>query len=172
MVVHRLLAAAIGLERLPDQARDRDALRALCDNLNARHRNAQMAGRASVELHTLIFFRERQVVADARITKVSAHKRNRPLTQGQSCHSYTLAMWAAALWDARVKTGVPLLLDTVILGCCSRQFHSQHPNSLDGAQKRTGAYIGLLPDLQPSEILAKTPLWHLAYASCRRRGPG
>lgn len=69
MVVHRLLAAAIGLERLPDQARDRDALRALCDNLNARHRNAQMAGRASVELHTLIFFRDRQVVADARITK-------------------------------------------------------------------------------------------------------
>ena len=72
MVVHRLLAAAIGLERLPDQARDCDALRALCDNLNARHRNAQMAGRASVELHTLIFFRERQVVADARITKVRA----------------------------------------------------------------------------------------------------
>ena len=70
VVVHRLLAAAIELERLPDQARDREALRALCDNLNARHRNAQMAGRASVELHTLIFFRDRQVVADARITKV------------------------------------------------------------------------------------------------------
>jgi hypothetical protein len=27
--------------------------------LNYRHRNAQMAGRASVELHTLIFFRDR-----------------------------------------------------------------------------------------------------------------
>lgn len=33
-------------------------------------RNAQLAGRASVELHTLIFFRGRQVVADARVTKV------------------------------------------------------------------------------------------------------
>jgi hypothetical protein len=32
-------------------------------------RNAQMAGRASVELHTLIFFRGRHVVADARVTK-------------------------------------------------------------------------------------------------------
>lgn len=31
-----------------------------------------MAGRASVELHTLIFFRSRQVVADARVTKASA----------------------------------------------------------------------------------------------------
>ena len=29
-----------------------------------------MAGRASVELHTLIFFRGKEIVADARITKV------------------------------------------------------------------------------------------------------
>lgn len=34
------------------------------------HSLAQMAGRSSVELHTLIFFRGRTVVADARITKV------------------------------------------------------------------------------------------------------
>ncbi len=34
---------------------------------------AQMAGRASVELHTLIFFRGREVVADARITKARPH---------------------------------------------------------------------------------------------------
>ena len=120
MVVHRLLAAAIGLERLPEPARDKDTLRALADNLNTRHRNAQvmppplgnlharsrmsacatftrlphewacmhgcgvvsqcckrfacssgaqMAGRASVELHTLVFFKDREVVADARVTK-------------------------------------------------------------------------------------------------------
>ena len=43
VVVHRLLGAAIGLERLPEPARDRDALRALADNLNTRHRNAQVA---------------------------------------------------------------------------------------------------------------------------------
>lgn len=32
-----------------------------CLDLNYRHRNAQMAGRASVELHTLIYFRKRYV---------------------------------------------------------------------------------------------------------------
>ncbi|CAI7903737.1 unnamed protein product, partial [Closterium sp. NIES-53] len=59
VVVHRLLAAAIGLTPLPDQTKDKSALTALTDNLNYRNRNAQMAGRASVELHTLIFFRTR-----------------------------------------------------------------------------------------------------------------
>jgi exosome complex exonuclease DIS3/RRP44 len=70
--VHRLLGALLGLAPLPDAVRDRDALRACSDNLNVRHRNAQMAGRASVELHTLIFFRGRDVVADARVTKVGS----------------------------------------------------------------------------------------------------
>lgn len=37
--------------------------------LLCRCRNAQMAGRASVELHTLIFFRSRVAIADARVTK-------------------------------------------------------------------------------------------------------
>jgi exoribonuclease R len=50
----------------------REGLRAGSDNLNKRHRNAQMAGRASVELHTLIFFKDRTVLADARVTKVRA----------------------------------------------------------------------------------------------------
>ncbi len=44
--------------------------------MNVRHRNAQMAGRASVELHTLIFFRGREVVADARVTKVRSGLRS------------------------------------------------------------------------------------------------
>ncbi|KAG2491107.1 hypothetical protein HYH03_010551 [Edaphochlamys debaryana] len=73
VVVHRLLSAAIGLEPLPDSARDKDALRGCSDNLNKRHHNAQMAGRASVELHTLIFFKSRTVVADARVTRVKAN---------------------------------------------------------------------------------------------------
>lgn len=70
VVVHRLLGTLLGLSPLPDSVRDREALRGCADNLNVRHRNAQMAGRASVELHTLIFFRGRDVVADARVTKV------------------------------------------------------------------------------------------------------
>ena len=49
-------------------------------------RNAQMAGRASVELHTLIFFRSRQVVADARVTKASGR-------WGQSIAGVALPVW-------------------------------------------------------------------------------
>ena len=69
--MHRLLAASLGLAPLPESARDRTGVHALTDNLNTRHRNAQMAGRASVELHTLIFFKDRTIIADARITRVS-----------------------------------------------------------------------------------------------------
>jgi exosome complex exonuclease DIS3/RRP44 len=70
VVVHRLLAASLKLAPLPAKSRDRAALHGLADNLNERHRNAQFAGRASVELHTLIFFQKRTVVADARIIRV------------------------------------------------------------------------------------------------------
>lgn len=70
VLVHRLLAASLSLAPLPDSARDRAGVHALTDNLNLRHRNAQMAGRASVELHTLIFFKDRTIIADARITRV------------------------------------------------------------------------------------------------------
>lgn len=70
VLVHRLLAASLNLAPLPDSARDRAGVHALTDNLNLRHRNAQMAGRASVELHTLIFFKDRIIIADARITRV------------------------------------------------------------------------------------------------------
>ena len=70
VLVHRVLAAALGLEPLPESSRDREGLRSCSDNLNKRHHNAQMAGRASVELHTLIFFGPRKVMADARVMKV------------------------------------------------------------------------------------------------------
>ena len=69
--MHRLLAASLALAPLPESARDRAGVHALTDNLNTRHRNAQMAGRASVELHTLIFFKDRTITADARVTRVS-----------------------------------------------------------------------------------------------------
>ena len=57
LVVHRLLAAALGLTPLPRELEDKEALRECTDNLNRRHRNAQFAGRASVDLHTLVFFK-------------------------------------------------------------------------------------------------------------------
>lgn len=74
VIVHRVLMATLGLVQLPETQRDGDLMHGVIDNLNNRHRNAQLAGRASVELHTLIFFKDRQVIADARITKVKSNK--------------------------------------------------------------------------------------------------
>lgn len=54
--VHRLLAAAIGVAPLPRHLSSKSYLHDLCANMNRRHRSAQLAGRASVQLHTLIFF--------------------------------------------------------------------------------------------------------------------
>jgi len=55
-VVHRLLAAIIGWEPVARETLDVAAMGELSDNLNNRHTLAQHAGRASVALHTLIFF--------------------------------------------------------------------------------------------------------------------
>lgn len=69
-IVHRLLAAAIGIDSTPDIVTDEQGLRDQVQNLNYRHRNAQMAGRASAELHTVLFFRNKPTVATARIIRV------------------------------------------------------------------------------------------------------
>ncbi|KAF6154330.1 hypothetical protein GIB67_026786 [Kingdonia uniflora] len=88
VIVHRLLAAALGIYKLPPIFQDRAQLTNIADitlspvqvvilgkfsDLNYRHRNAQMAGRASVELHTLIYFRKRPTDAEARIVKIRAN---------------------------------------------------------------------------------------------------
>jgi exosome complex exonuclease DIS3/RRP44 len=56
VVVHRLLAASIGVAPLPTHLASKSYLHDLAANMNRRHRAAQLAGRASVQLHTLIFF--------------------------------------------------------------------------------------------------------------------
>lgn len=48
LLAHRQLAAAIGYEAMHPSVRSRGRLEAVCRNINTRHRNAQMAGRASV----------------------------------------------------------------------------------------------------------------------------
>lgn len=65
--------AAIGLKPLPDTLRDKTFMKETVDNLNIRHRNAQHAGRASVDLHTVIFFKEKRMLADARVTRVKSN---------------------------------------------------------------------------------------------------
>ncbi|XP_021907868.1 exosome complex exonuclease RRP44 homolog A [Carica papaya] len=73
VIVHRLLAASLGIYKLPTVFQDRPQLTSIADNLNYRHRNAQMASRASVELHTLIFFRNRPTDTEARIVKIRSN---------------------------------------------------------------------------------------------------
>lgn len=73
VIVHRLLAASIGISKLPSVFQDRLQLTSIADNLNYRHRNAQMAGRASVELNTVIYFRTRPTDTEARIVKIRSN---------------------------------------------------------------------------------------------------
>jgi len=54
--VHRLLSGAIGVSPLPTLLSSKSYLHDLTANMNRRHRSAQLAGRASVQLHTLVFF--------------------------------------------------------------------------------------------------------------------
>ena len=74
LVVHRLLAAALGIDAFPEgllNAPD-GGLAARAASLNVRHRNAQYAGRASVEVFTVLYFRDRPCIADARVTRCKA----------------------------------------------------------------------------------------------------
>ncbi|KAM5547021.1 exosome complex exonuclease RRP44 [Rosa sericea] len=73
VIVHRLLAASLGIHRLPTVFQDGPQLNSIAENLNYRHRNAQMASRASVELHTLIFFRTRPTDAEARVVRIRSN---------------------------------------------------------------------------------------------------
>lgn len=78
--VHRLLASAINVAPLPPHLSSKSYMHDLCANMNRRHRSAQMAGRASVQLHTLIFFagdgakEELAYVLDVETAQASAPK--------------------------------------------------------------------------------------------------
>jgi exosome complex exonuclease DIS3/RRP44 len=56
VLVHRLLAACIGADSTYPQLLDKDVMVNHCERLNHRHRMAQYASRASLELHSCIFF--------------------------------------------------------------------------------------------------------------------
>ncbi|XP_064071350.1 exosome complex exonuclease RRP44 [Vanessa tameamea] len=73
VVVHRLLAGSVGADATHAALLDTRAAQALCDNLNYRHRHAQLAARASVALNTHILFKNREEVESAVVLAV---KRN------------------------------------------------------------------------------------------------
>ncbi|ETV87152.1 hypothetical protein H257_02135 [Aphanomyces astaci] len=73
VLVHRLLSAAIGVAPLPDYLENKAHLHELTQGLNRRHLAAQLAGRASVSLHTLLYFANFPTTTDAMINKVRAN---------------------------------------------------------------------------------------------------
>jgi exosome complex exonuclease DIS3/RRP44 len=73
VLVHRCLAASLGLIPLPDALKDRDSMAEVISNMNDRHTNAQRAGRSSTQLYTHILFRKDPVIAEARVVKVQGN---------------------------------------------------------------------------------------------------
>ena len=57
VLVHRLLAAGINADSTFPDLLNKRVLQQICNNLNYRHRMAQYAARASVDLHTQLFFK-------------------------------------------------------------------------------------------------------------------
>ncbi|KAB5580110.1 hypothetical protein GE09DRAFT_1212570 [Coniochaeta sp. 2T2.1] len=71
LVAHRQLAAAIGYEAVDPSVRSRGRLEAVCKNINVRHRNAQMAGRASIAYYVGQALRDRPAAEeDAFVIKI------------------------------------------------------------------------------------------------------
>ena len=68
-MVHRLLAAAIGISPLPHNYGDKHFIKDVCSNLNQRNLMAQLAGRASVSLHTQLFFKAKNIEAPGLIMR-------------------------------------------------------------------------------------------------------
>ncbi|MCJ1387506.1 exosome catalytic subunit dis3 [Xylographa bjoerkii] len=70
LIAHRQLAAAIEYEGIDESLRSKSKLEAVCKNINVRHRNAQMAGRASVEYYVGQALKGRIIEEDGFVMKV------------------------------------------------------------------------------------------------------
>ena len=70
LVAHRQLAAAIEYEAMHPSVQARGRLEAVCRNINSRHRNAQLAGRASVAYYVGQALKGREAEEDAFVMKV------------------------------------------------------------------------------------------------------
>ncbi|MCJ1286273.1 exosome catalytic subunit dis3 [Xylographa opegraphella] len=70
LVAHRQLAAAIEYEGIDASLRSKNKLEGVCKNINVRHRNAQMAGRASVEYYVGQALKGRIIEEDGFVMKV------------------------------------------------------------------------------------------------------
>ena len=70
LVAHRQLAAAIGYEQLDSSLHSKHKLEGVCKSINIRHRNAQMAGRASIEYYVGQALKGRVMDEEAFVMKV------------------------------------------------------------------------------------------------------
>lgn len=59
VLVHRLLAAALDIESLPDNMCNKNSMNVLCERMNMRNRNARNASRASSEFFSYMFFKDK-----------------------------------------------------------------------------------------------------------------
>ncbi|KAF2447947.1 RNB-domain-containing protein [Karstenula rhodostoma CBS 690.94] len=67
---HRQLAAAIDYEPLDASLHSKSKLEGVCKNINVRHRNAQMAGRASIEYYVGQALKGKDITEDGFVMKV------------------------------------------------------------------------------------------------------
>jgi len=70
LVAHRQLAAAIDYEPLDPSLHSKGKLEAVCKNINVRHRNAQMAGRTSIEYYVGQALKGRVIEEEGFVMKV------------------------------------------------------------------------------------------------------
>jgi exosome complex exonuclease DIS3/RRP44 len=76
VLVHRLLTASLGLMKVPDMLQTKTAIHNQCDTMNMKHKMAQLAGRASAELHIYLYFKKLgSQVCDCIVTKIRMTKR-------------------------------------------------------------------------------------------------
>ncbi|ORX93181.1 hypothetical protein BCR34DRAFT_608633 [Clohesyomyces aquaticus] len=67
---HRQLAAAIDYESLDPSLHSKSKLEGVCKNINVRHRNAQMAGRASIEYYVGQALKGKDIVEEGFVMKI------------------------------------------------------------------------------------------------------
>mmetsp|Transcript_35375 Transcript_35375/g.82717 ORF Transcript_35375/g.82717 Transcript_35375/m.82717 type:complete len:986 (-) Transcript_35375:87-3044(-) len=59
VLVHRFLAASLGIEPLPDALQQKSLISEQCELINLKNRMSQFASRVSVDLHTFLYFKKR-----------------------------------------------------------------------------------------------------------------
>ena len=76
VLVHRLLSASLGLTMLPETLQTKTLIHNQCEIMNTKHKLAQLAGRASSELHIYLYFKKiGEVICDAVVTRIRLTKR-------------------------------------------------------------------------------------------------